>query len=119
MPKREGPRKPTPEEVLRSIEESTVDDEIERVLAMSPEERDREFVEAGFDLEELDAQANALHARIQGASAGSAEEAGAKREGEEEPASEVNVDAGPTGSAQEAAREAVPGTRGPDTKILS
>ncbi len=52
--------KRTPEEILRSIEESSVDDEIERVLAMSPAERDAELVAAGYDLKALDAQADAL-----------------------------------------------------------
>ena len=42
-------RKRTPEETLRAIENSAADDEMERILAMSPAEVDRELRDAGFD----------------------------------------------------------------------
>ncbi len=61
--------KPTPEEILKAIEESEVDDEIERVLAMSDEERRKELEGAGYDMAELHARADAMHAKIVGASA--------------------------------------------------
>ncbi|MDP8999005.1 MAG: hypothetical protein M3O46_02725 [Myxococcota bacterium] len=61
MPKR------TPEEILKAIEDSETDEEsrvaaeMERVLAMSSEQRRRELEAAGVDLRELDARADALH----------------------------------------------------------
>jgi hypothetical protein len=58
--------KPTPEEVLKAIEESEVDDEVERVLAMTPEQRRAELEAAGFDMKEVHAKADAFHARLQG-----------------------------------------------------
>jgi hypothetical protein len=61
--------KPTPEEVLKAIEESEVDDEVERVLAMTPEQRRAELEAAGFDLKEVHAKADALHERFVGAAA--------------------------------------------------
>ncbi len=79
MPKR------TPEEILESIEEATIDDEIERVLAMSPEEKQRELEAAGYDMAELDAQADALYARMQGGAAKQAP--AADHDGEEAPRS--------------------------------
>ena len=62
--------KRTPEEILKSIEDSEVDDEVDRILAMSPEERRRNLEAAGVDISKLHAQADALHARIQQTSGG-------------------------------------------------
>ena len=50
--------KRTPEEILRSIEEPTLDEEIESVLAMTPEQRRAELEAAGFDMKELHAKAD-------------------------------------------------------------
>ena len=44
---------------LRSIEEPTLDEEIEGVLAMTPEQRRAELEAAGFDMKELHAKADA------------------------------------------------------------
>lgn len=54
--------KRSPSEVWAALEESALDDEMEAVLEMSPEERRRELHEAGFDLEKVHAQADALGA---------------------------------------------------------
>ncbi len=40
--------------------ENEIDAEMDAVLAMTPEERRHELVDAGFDLEEVHAQADAL-----------------------------------------------------------
>jgi hypothetical protein len=63
MPKR------TPEEILKSIEESAVDDEIEHVLSMSDEERRAELRAAGYDIDEIHAEADAFHERLLGSPA--------------------------------------------------
>ena len=55
--------KKSPEEILAGIDSSAVDDEVERILAMSPEERDRMLREEGADVGALDAKADAFHAR--------------------------------------------------------
>jgi len=51
-------------ELWAALEEVTIENEIDAemdaVLAMTPEERRRELVEAGFDLEKVHAQADAL-----------------------------------------------------------
>jgi len=57
----------TPEETLAAIEEQAADDEMEEVLAMTPEERRAELRAAGFDLAAGDAQADALRAAALGA----------------------------------------------------
>ena len=54
--------KRSPSEVWAALEEDALDDEMEAVLAMSPEERRRELRGAGFDLEKVHAQADALGA---------------------------------------------------------
>jgi hypothetical protein len=56
--------KRSPEEILRDIEDSEVDDVIERVLAMSPEDRRRELEARDVDVGALHAKADALHAQI-------------------------------------------------------
>ncbi len=56
----------SPEEILRSIEETSIDDEMDRALSMTDEERRAELLAAGYDLDELHAQADALHKRIAG-----------------------------------------------------
>jgi hypothetical protein len=54
----------TPEELLRSIEtspdEPAVDEEIEQILSMTPEEILSELLAAGYTVEELVAKENAL-----------------------------------------------------------
>ena len=57
--------KPTPEEVLQGIEDSEVDEEVDRVLAMTPEQRQKELEAAGFDMAELHAKADAVYAKMQ------------------------------------------------------
>jgi|SRR5579859_5219113 len=52
--------KRSPSEVWAALEESALDDEMDAVLAMTPEERRRELREAGFDLEKVHARADAL-----------------------------------------------------------
>jgi hypothetical protein len=62
--------KPTPEDVLKAIEEPDPEEEMERVLAMTPEQRRAELEAAGVDIAELHAKADALHERlVQGAAA--------------------------------------------------
>jgi len=57
-------RKRSPEEILRDIEEAEIDDAAEQALAMTPEERRKEFEAAGFDLRDIHAKADAWHARM-------------------------------------------------------
>src|ERR1700730_3427460 len=57
--------KRSPEDILKDIEDSEVDDQIDRILAMSAEERRRELEAAGADVGALHAKADALHAQIQ------------------------------------------------------
>ncbi|HEY5146015.1 MAG TPA: hypothetical protein VII82_04580 [Polyangiaceae bacterium] len=52
----------TATELWNALDEATMDAELEAVLAMSPEERRRALEEAGFDIEKVHAQADALHA---------------------------------------------------------
>lgn len=47
-------------ELWAALDEATMDAEMERVLALSPEERRQELREAGFDLEKVHARADAL-----------------------------------------------------------
>jgi hypothetical protein len=59
----------TPEETLKAVEtfdEGTGDAEMDRVLAMTPEERDAELRAAGFDLAAVDAESDRLHAELVG-----------------------------------------------------
>src|ERR1700722_11050632 len=56
--------KRTPEEILKAIEEPSLDDEIERVMAMTPDERRAELEAAGFDMNELHAEADAFGAQM-------------------------------------------------------
>jgi hypothetical protein len=58
--------KRSPEEILQAIEDAPLDDEMERVLAMTPEERRRELEAAGVDLVEVRAAADAVHEKMQG-----------------------------------------------------
>jgi hypothetical protein len=57
--------KRTPEETLAAIESQAADDDMDDVLAMTPEERRRELAAAGFDLAATAAKAEALHAAAQ------------------------------------------------------
>ncbi|HEY8088175.1 MAG TPA: hypothetical protein VIF09_10030 [Polyangiaceae bacterium] len=57
-------RKPTAKEILKGIEDSELDDEMERVLAATPEERKKDLEAAGFDVEELHAKADAVHEQM-------------------------------------------------------
>jgi hypothetical protein len=50
----------TDSELWDALEEDAIDDEMEAVLAKTPEERRRDLREAGFDLEKVHAQADAL-----------------------------------------------------------
>jgi hypothetical protein len=54
--------KRSPNEVWAALEDDALEAEMDAVLAMSPEERRRELREAGFDLEKVHAQADALGA---------------------------------------------------------
>lgn len=47
-------------ELWDTLEEEALDDEMEAVLAMTPEERRKELQEAGFDLEKVHARTDAL-----------------------------------------------------------
>jgi hypothetical protein len=42
-------RKPTPEEILETLEQQAAEDEAKRILALSDEELDRELADVGFD----------------------------------------------------------------------
>jgi hypothetical protein len=53
-----------PEDILKDIEDSEIDDEADRILAMRPEDRRRKLESAGVDIEALRAKADALHARV-------------------------------------------------------
>jgi hypothetical protein len=57
--------RPTPEDVLKGIEDSELDDEVERVLAMTPEQRQKDLEAAGFDMAELNAKADAAYEAMQ------------------------------------------------------
>jgi hypothetical protein len=57
-----------PEETLAAIEARADDDEMESVLAMTPEERRAELRAAGFDIEAGNAKADALRAATLAAS---------------------------------------------------
>jgi|HubBroStandDraft_4_1064222.scaffolds.fasta_scaffold526264_2 hypothetical protein len=50
----------TDSELWDALEEDALDDEMEAVLAKTPEERRRDLREAGFDLDKVHAQADAL-----------------------------------------------------------
>lgn len=58
--------KRNPQDILDDIERSDVDDAAERVAAMTPDERRAELVAAGFTVEELNAKADALAAKMRG-----------------------------------------------------
>jgi hypothetical protein len=51
--------------VWESLVEECVEDEIDRILAKSPEQIEKELVEAGFDLKEIHAAADRFLERIQ------------------------------------------------------
>lgn len=55
-----------PEDVLKDIVESDADEEIDRVLAMTPEQRRAELEAAGVDIADLHAKADAVHERLTG-----------------------------------------------------
>jgi hypothetical protein len=55
--------KRTAKELWDALDEATLDAEIESELAMTPEERRRALVKAGYDLDEVHAQADAFFAR--------------------------------------------------------
>jgi len=61
--------KRSPEEILQAIEDAPLDDEMDRVLAMTPEERRRELAAAGVDLGEVQAAADAAYEKMQAAEA--------------------------------------------------
>jgi hypothetical protein len=68
----------TPEETLKALEtfdEATGDAEMDRVLAMTPEERDAELRAGGFDPAEVDAKSDALYAELTGRGAPAVAEA--------------------------------------------
>jgi hypothetical protein len=54
----------TAEEMWDALDDATVDATIEQALAQSPEERRRDVAAAGFDLNEVDAKADALFASV-------------------------------------------------------
>jgi hypothetical protein len=56
--------KRSPEEILKAIEEAPLDDEADRVLTMTPEERRAELEAAGVDMAKVHAQADALHEKL-------------------------------------------------------
>ncbi|MDP9001199.1 MAG: hypothetical protein M3O46_13945, partial [Myxococcota bacterium] len=56
----------SPEEILKAIEDAESDDAVDRVLAMSPEERRRELEASGVDVNALHATADAFYARLHG-----------------------------------------------------
>jgi len=59
--------KRSPEDILKDIEGSDVDDAIERVTSMSPDQRKKELEAAGFTEAELRSKADALYERMQAA----------------------------------------------------
>ncbi len=60
-----GNRKATAKETLEAlVEQGKDDEELERVLAMSDEEVDRELEKQGFDLAEVDRDAKALYDKL-------------------------------------------------------
>jgi hypothetical protein len=57
--------KRSPEDILRDIEESAVEDAADRALSTTREERRKELEVGGVDLNKLHAKADAWHARMQ------------------------------------------------------
>jgi len=57
--------KRTAKETWDALEEAGLDAEIESVLAMTPEERERDLKEAGFDLDEVRARSDAFFEKLQ------------------------------------------------------
>jgi hypothetical protein len=53
----------SPEDILSDIEESEHERAADEALAMSPEQRRAALEAAGFDMREVHAKADALHAR--------------------------------------------------------
>jgi len=58
MPKR------NPEDVLKDIEDADLDEEMDRVLAMTPQQRRAELEAAGIDPAEVHAKADALYEKM-------------------------------------------------------
>jgi len=57
--------KRTPQEILKAIEEPpSFDEELDRVMAMTPEQRRAELEGAGFDMNELHDEADVWAARM-------------------------------------------------------
>jgi hypothetical protein len=67
--------KRTAKEIWDALDEATLDAEMESVLAMTPEERERELEEAGFDLEKVRAQSDAFFEKLQAMPTAAAEPA--------------------------------------------
>ena len=61
-----------PRDVLGSIDDDALDDEVERVASMTAEQRREALREAGVDVASLHERADALHDRAQGAKEGQA-----------------------------------------------
>jgi hypothetical protein len=64
--------KRTPSELWDALDEATVDAELEAILNMTPEERRRELVEAGYDLDQVHADADACFASLPAATSAQA-----------------------------------------------
>ncbi len=63
---REMPSKPTPAEIWKQIARDARDDEeIEKLASMTGPELDKELADAGFDLDEVKADANAVRAKLE------------------------------------------------------
>jgi hypothetical protein len=58
--------KRTASELWDALDEATIDAEMESVLAMTPEERRRDLVAAGYDLDKVHADADAFFASLPG-----------------------------------------------------
>ena len=57
--------KRTAKETWDALEEATLDAEIERVVAMTPEEREQELSKAGFDVDKVHAESDAFFEKLQ------------------------------------------------------
>jgi hypothetical protein len=62
----------SPEEILVAILAADLDDDVERVAALSDEEVERELVEAGVDLEQVRADSREIDERMMQLACGSA-----------------------------------------------
>jgi hypothetical protein len=77
--------KRTAKELWDALDKATLDAELESELAMTPEERRQELVKEGYDVDELDAEADAFFASLPAKVAAAAATAASSTTGPEAP----------------------------------